>query len=240
MEISRADGCAKARGPSVPELNLGDSVEGATVFAVCALIAIAILISDRVCRRASGSRWRRSAPVYGPWRPAKDTHFAVKDNAAQLRAVMAGSFEKRRVLSYEEYRIFKIVESLINRARAGHRVFAQTSLGEILRSDNSDAFHSINSKRIDILIVDRDGWPALAVEHQGSGHYQGNAAARDAIKKEALRKAGVRYLEVTDSDDDTLIRDRVCEMLGYARPSRKAYSSMPLSGQIQEPRIVRH
>ena len=35
-----------------------------------------------------------------------------------------------------------------------------------------------------------------ALEYQGTGHHQGSAAARDAVKKEALRKAGVGYHEV--------------------------------------------
>jgi len=36
-----------------------------------------------------------------------------------------------------------------------------------------------------------------ALEYQGSGHHTGaSAAARDAVKKEALRKAGIGYHEV--------------------------------------------
>ena len=35
-----------------------------------------------------------------------------------------------------------------------------------------------------------------ALEYQGTGHHQGNAAARDAVKKAALRKAGIGYHEV--------------------------------------------
>ncbi|MGH6715444.1 MAG: DUF2726 domain-containing protein [Bradyrhizobium sp.] len=88
----------------------------------------------------------------------------------------------------------------------GYRVFAQTCLGEILRSSNDDAFRSINSKRVDILVVDKGGWPFLAIEYQGHSHYQGTAAARDAIKKEALRKAGVRYLEFSATDTEGQIR----------------------------------
>lgn len=36
------------------------------------------------------------------------------------------------------------------------------------------------------------------LEYQGTGHHQdgGAAAARDAVKKEALRKAGIGYHEV--------------------------------------------
>jgi len=55
----------------------------------------------------------------------------------------------------------------------------------------------------------------LAVEYQGNGHYQGTAAARDAIKKEALRKAGVRYLEVSAHHSDEQIRSLIREQLGW-------------------------
>ena len=126
---------------------------------------------------------------------------------------MVGSFEKRRVLSTAEYRVFAIIEGEIAAQRAGYRVFAQTSLGEILKSSNQDAFHSINSKRVDILVVDRSGWPYLAVEYQGNGHYLGTGAARDAVKKEAPRKAGVRYIEFFPSDTNDHIRSRLREHL---------------------------
>ena len=89
---------------------------------------------------------------------------------------------------------FKIIEADVMAEGRGYRVFAQAILGEILSSPNGDALRSINSKRVDILIVDQDAWPVVAVEYQGAGHYQGTAAARDAVKKEALRKAGVRYV----------------------------------------------
>ena len=48
----------------------------------------------------------------------------------------------------------------------------------------------------DLLLVDGECTPRHAIEYQGSGHHQGTAAARDAIKKEALRRAGVGYYEV--------------------------------------------
>lgn len=128
---------------------------------------------------------------------------------------MAASFEKQKLLSSAEYKVFRIVEGDIWAARRGYRVFAQTSLGEILRSPDDDAFHSINSKRVDILVVDQWGWPAVAIEYQGEGHYQGTAAARDAVKKEALRKAGVRYVEISDRDSEAQIRSRVREQLGW-------------------------
>ncbi len=112
---------------------------------------------------------------------------------------MAAAFYKKKVMSKAEYKVFRIVESEINALRNGCRVLSQTSLGEIVGSDNEKAFASINSKRVDILIMDRFGEPLAAVEYQGGGHHQGSAAARDAIKREALRKAGVQFFEVDES-----------------------------------------
>ena len=46
---------------------------------------------------------------------------------------------------------------------------------------------------------------SCGMEYQGGGHYQSTAAARDAVKKEALRRAGVPTIEVvggTHGPDD--------------------------------------
>lgn len=145
----------------------------------------------------------------------------LTDVGQQLNAVMIAPFEKRRVLSASEYRAFKVIEDEIAAMRKGYRVFAQTSLGEVLTSTDSDAFHSINSKRVDILVVDCGGWPVVAVEYQGGRHYQGTAAARDAVKREAPRKAGVHYIEISSSDSDGQIRSRLQELLGWKNGAQK-------------------
>ena len=44
--------------------------------------------------------------------------------------------------------------------------------------------------------IDEACRPRHAIEYQGTGHHQGTAAARDAVKKEALRRAGIGYHEV--------------------------------------------
>jgi hypothetical protein len=157
-------------------------------------------------------------PAPAPPRPRADT----SDAALQLNAVMAGAYEKRRILNYSEYCVFRVIDEEIAAAQKGFRVFAQTCLGEILASPDEAAFRAINAKRVDMLIVDKGGWPVLAVEYQGPGHYQGNAAARDAIKKEALRKAGVRTVEITEGDSDQQIRARVREHLGWPMPAAVA------------------
>lgn len=141
------------------------------------------------------------------------------DAADQLRFVMGARFSQKTLMSRAEFRVFRIVEEAAKGAQRGLRVFAQTCLGEIIGTDDEAAFSAINAKRVDILVVDYSGLPVVAVEYQGGGHYQGNAAARDAIKKEALRRAGVAYVEVLDHDDDTMVRAKLDAVLVKKEPA---------------------
>lgn len=193
-------------------LELGYNVQGVALIVIIALLAVIYFLGVQV--GLSALRRQRFWAPYRQSRFEKDLGPDLKDVGNQLHAVMGAPFQKRQILNYSEYHVFKIIEDDITAAHSGYRVFAQTSLGQVLASPDSNAFHSINSKRVDILIVDWGGWPVVAVEYQGTGHYQGTAAARDAVKKEALRKAGVRYIEVCPSDSDEQIRSRVREQLG--------------------------
>lgn len=119
------------------------------------------------------------------------------DAVEQLRVVMGADFERRRLMSKSEAHVFYTAESAIRAQKLPWRVMAQVNLGEILWSPDARAFSAINSKRVDVLLIANTGEPIAAIEYQGSGHYQGSAPARDAVKKEALRRAGVRYFEMT-------------------------------------------
>jgi hypothetical protein len=173
----------------------------------------------------------------------------VTDPAEQLRLVMDARFEQRRLLSRSEAQVLYAAEKAINAAAdLKWRVMAQVSLGEILYSPDARAYSAINSKRVDLLIVSRGGDPIAAIEYQGRGHYQGTAAARDAVKKEALRKAGVRYIEVTpESGTENMVREisRIAQAErlrrnpqssstpDYDRPNGSA--SVPLPNAIARP-----
>jgi Protein of unknown function (DUF2726) len=195
-------------------LHAWDDIYGLALIAGAVWLTLIYFVTARSRRRLSEPRPHRFSR--SPFRYKKASPPDLKDAGQQLNAVMAASFEKRRLLNWPEYQAFRIIEADIAAARRGYRVFAQTSLGEVLMSPDENAFHSINSKRVDILIVDKGGWPVAAVEYQGNGHYQGTAAARDAVKKEALRKAGVRYVEITATDSAEQIRSRVREQLRLA------------------------
>ena len=121
---------------------------------------------------------------------------AVSDAADQLRIVMDATFKARSLLNKPEARVFRELDRLVIGRNAAWQVMAQVSVGEFVGSDDAEAYGCINSKRVDLLIVDGDCRARHALEYQGTGHHQGTAAARDAVKKEALRKAGIGYHEV--------------------------------------------
>jgi len=150
-----------------------------------------------------GNRWRgvtkRSGSniATGPWWPKSDLNASKQPDAAdQLRIVMEANFTVQRLLNKSEARVFKELDRLVISCNPGWQVMAQVSLGEILRSPDANAYSCINSKRVDLLLVDEDCAPRHAIEYQGKAHHQRSAAARDAVKKEALRRAGIGYHEV--------------------------------------------
>jgi len=146
-------------------------------------------------------RWEKKRRGYevagGPWLPKTDSASLKQFDAAdQLRIVMGANFTIQPLLNKSEARVFKELDRVVISCNPGWQVMAQVSLGEVLRSKDAEAYSCINSKRVDLLLMDEDCRPRHAIEYQGGAHHQGTAAARDAVKKEALRRAGIGYHEV--------------------------------------------
>ena len=121
---------------------------------------------------------------------------SLLDAAEQLRVVMQADFKPRPLLNKGEARVFAELDRLVIARNPGWQVMAQVSVGEFVESKDPEAHACINSKRVDLLLIDADCRARHAIEYQGTGHHQVSAAARDAVKKEALRKAGIGYHEV--------------------------------------------
>jgi hypothetical protein len=146
-------------------------------------------------------RWKKKRNgvnvASGPWLVKSDAAAPKQiDSVDQLRIVMAASFTIQPLLSRGEARVFNELGRTVTSCNPRWQVMAQVSLGEILRSKDASAYSCINSKRVDLLLIDENCQPRHAIEYQGGGHHQGTAAARDAVKKEALRRAGIGYHEV--------------------------------------------
>ncbi len=191
------------------------------------LVAIAVsIVAFLLLNLGRGERRRRGRRPHSPPRlhvissaPARVGRGA--DPLDQLRVVMGATYEKRRLLSRSEAKVFYAAERAIRDLKLNWRVMAQVSLGEVLSSPDDDAFHAINAKRVDMLVVTSGGEPIAAIEYQGAGHYQGNAPARDAVKKEALRRAGVGYIEITAAHGPADIAHEIARLNGAAKASPK-------------------
>ncbi len=140
--------------------------------------------------RGSFKRGFKAVPIKGT--PER----SLLDATEQLRVVMQAKFEPRPLLNKSEARVFAELDKLVCARNPGWQVMAQVSVGEFIASLDPEAHACINSKRVDLLLIDADFRARHAIEYQGTGHHQGSAAARDAVKKEALRKAGIGYHEV--------------------------------------------
>jgi hypothetical protein len=175
------------------------------VGAFCGMMAERIFESQKRAERRAYWQGRKSksgrtaSGSFGTFKavPLKGTpERAASDAADQLRTVMEADFKARSLLNKSEARLFRELDRLVIGRNATWQVMAQVSVGEFVGSDDAEAYGCINSKRVDLLIVDGDCQARHALEYQGTGHHQGTAAARDAVKKEALRKAGIGYHEV--------------------------------------------
>lgn len=163
-----------------------------------------------------GERWRAPRQDYRPASPSAPRSAEVSkvaDAADQLRIVMGAEFSAQPLLNRSEARVFQELDRLVIGFNPSWQVMAQVSLGEILRSRDADAYRCINSKRVDLLLVDGHCRPRHVVEYQGGAHHQGSAAARDAVKKEALRRAGIGYHEVIAGHTTPLDLRRLIERL---------------------------
>ncbi|MBS0275022.1 MAG: DUF2726 domain-containing protein [Proteobacteria bacterium] len=145
----------------------------------------------------------------------------------QLRTVFRAPFQKQKLMNFSEFQVFRIIEQDSAIRRAGFRLVAQAPLGEFLKSQHKKGFRAVNGKRVDMLLLDRSGWPVLAIEYQGEGHYDDTSDLRDIIKRTALTKAGIGYLELfpKDKNDTARIRTLVHERLGLNMPVRDTASS---------------
>jgi len=171
------------------------------VMAIGGAIGIAIENAiNRIDREKRSAYWRgRSAGKGKPGNvvPLREPEAVAADAAAdQLKAVMKADFRPRALLNKPEAQVFRALDRIVISRNPQWQVMAQVCLGEFLASEDAAAYRCINSKRVDFALIDGDCRVRHALEYQGTGHHQGSAAARDAVKKEALRKAGIGYHEI--------------------------------------------
>ncbi|MCK0753544.1 DUF2726 domain-containing protein [Chromohalobacter japonicus] len=206
-------------------------------YLVLAVAVIAYLRSK--LRRTPTSR--RPPVDQTPWPTQQESPPTTPDPLAwqkdQLSQAALASYRPRRLMNREEHQVFQATERAARAMQAGHRVFAQVSLGEVLSTEDDDAYRAINSKRVDVLVTDRYGNPVAAVEYQGSGHnLSSDTGLRDGIKKIALEKAEIHYIEVHPPLDCQALSSYLLNRLQGRGSTSSNAASQPWQGQSSQPR----
>jgi hypothetical protein len=217
------------------------------LFAVLAVGAFIGMTGERLAQEWRRWRWRqrkggrrfngRQPPApYTP--PSSPTPFpaapggrAPHDAVDQLRIVMRSQFTSRPLLNRGEHRVFKDLDRMVLQRKPGWQVMGQVALGEILSNDDKEAFSCINSKRVDLLVVDEHSQPRHVFEYQGQGHFQNDAPARDAVKREALRQAGISYTEIFHHTKPADLQRLVEMLLNRPEPPPKPMAPLILLKQ---------
>ena len=104
----------------------------------------------------------------------------------------------------------------MQKRRRNEQVLLQVSLGEILQSKDRRAYWAVNSKRVDLLVIDHELRPLVVIEIDGSGHGLSRDIARinDKIKDIVLAAAGIPLIRIPAPDDNlSAIRTLVQQQL---------------------------
>lgn len=140
---------------------------------------------------------------------------------AALALVVIGNisrpkFQTKTLINKSEIRLFWMITKQLPH---GFRVMVQVSYGEILRCRSRRKFFTINAKRADLVICDREFNVVAVIEYQGGGHYgstaksRRNAIGRDRQKRRALAEAGVALVEIPAQFDVQLVSDALGPIL---------------------------
>jgi hypothetical protein len=194
------------------------------VLAIGGVIGIALENTlNRLDREKRLAYWRGRNAAKGTVTPIRGKPERARPDAAdQLRRVLAAEFKPRDLLNKSEARVFRELDRLVIARNSGWQVMAQVCVGEFVACDDAEAYGCVNSKRVDLLLMDEACRARHALEYQGTGHHQGTAAARDAVKKEALRKAGIGYHEVVAGQTTPADLKRLVEKLVPAVEGERA------------------
>lgn len=197
----------------------------AIAFGVMTLSLVVSVLTRNRRRKRPAARNKTSDTDAGKWN--------LSDPKVQMEAVAEADFAPQPLLNKEESRLLPILDATIRDLDAGHRVIIQTSLAEVISASGASndirrrGHASINSKRLDFGVVDRAGLLKVAIEYQGSGHYDKRTFQRDAVKREALRKAGIPMMEVGKDFSPDQVRTELATHLSpqtARRPGRDGFN----------------
>lgn len=171
--------------------------------------------------------WVRGILVRGQARQ-RARQWDTSDPGNQLRFLQDAELYPRKPINKEAFRtVFSVAERTLSSlpGKTRYRLLAEVAMGSFVGTSGGigsqkaqdRAFASFNSKRVDFLVIDAFGEPRLVIEYQGSGHYQNDAVERDAVKRLALKQAGIPLLEIHEGATPAEVANKVRYWLGESR-----------------------
>ncbi len=176
------------------------------------------LLAERVRmerRRPAKARGKVPAPTglaFGIGE-AGDTRFSgTAEDVARLRTVSDSRFAPRRFLSEVWAQRLNDIEELVADLGENWRVIPFVALDQILASSDEAANRAIAGQRVDMLIVTAAHMPVGAIQYRPVADMEEQEALRDALRTEALRRAGVACLQLRPIDGHFALRDALSQL----------------------------
>ena len=118
-----------------------------------------------------------------------------------LQAVRGAPFQAKPLANRLEKAAYQTAVNIVQKRRRNEQVLLQVSLGE---SKDRRAYWAVNSKRVDLLVIDHELRPLVVIEIDGSGHGLSRDIARinDKIKDIVLAAAGIPLIRIPAPDDN--------------------------------------
>ncbi|MBC7521691.1 MAG: DUF2726 domain-containing protein [Sandarakinorhabdus sp.] len=148
-----------------------------------------------------------------------------------LRDVSDARFSPKRLLSDNEAIVLTEVETIIAGIGQAWRVLAQVSLDHIVESTSAEAGAAIDGQQAALVVITGDRTPIAVIEYQPLGQVRNEDAIRDAVKREALRRASVAYIEVRASDQPGDLRDDLLALSARRRVAAPVEAAAPAADQ---------
>jgi hypothetical protein len=146
-----------------------------------------------------------------------------------LHAVRRTPLYAVRPVNKEAVRVMYALDEWVASRNPDWRIGFEVSMGAFVKTagdlgerEQHIAFRAYNSKRVDFLLINRFGYPVLAVEYHGSGHdLSGDAGRRMEMKRLVCKQAGIPLVEIaahtSKKDMMQLLDEKTASFPGYEK-----------------------
>ncbi len=158
---------------------------------------------------------------------AQTTPEAQNQPADALNFVSTSDLKLCSVLDSSAHPILAVLENTVADLHSGYRVMAQLSLDKIITSRDDEnreqAASALAGKTLEFVVIDKFGMAVLAAEQVATEVRSGDEYIARATLIEALRKAGVTFMEIPRDYSQSGLRQQINQIL--AKQTQSAQSA---------------